>query len=282
MKTKSKSIRRPALSAIETIEQARPSDFLITREYRRFAEFCRNCAEDRYIGICSGPPGIGKTVAARFYSQWDRLLMYRQRMSDNTPAFVRNCRTIYYTPTISNTPAQIQYDLADLRRRQTLSIKAALNEYDPEHEASDLTELIIVDEADRLRFTSIEQLRDIYDHGDIGLIFIGMPGLARRFSRFAQLHSRVGFVHEFRCVSTAELKKLLANELTARRLLKLKPGQGVDDDAYAAIARVTAGNFRLIDRLAAQMQRIMKLNNLRWVNREVVATARNNLLIGNN
>lgn len=279
--TGTRTNRKPASSAIEPINFAPESvDFLVTREYRRFAEFCRNCAEDRYIGVCSGPPGVGKTLAARFYADWDRVQDFRNRLCEQTPAFVRQCRTIYYVPAIVNTPRQITYDLSELRRRHTLAIKSGLEPGDEDLDAADLVTLVIVDEADRLRFSSIEQLRDIYDRGNIGMVFVGMTGLARRFSRFAQLYSRVGFLHEFRTLSISELRKLLADEKTARRLLKLKPGQGVDSEAYAAIARVTGGNFRLLDRLAVQMQRIMKLNGLKWVNRDVVVAARDSLLIG--
>ena len=302
--------------------------FVETREYRRFREFCDACRRYRYIGLCYGPAGVGKTLSARHYADWDRVTEcnpYADRgdfRTDDVPG--NGC--VLYTATVVNSPGQIQNDVYQLRQRMHELVRQAIRtEEDPviaaarrklEKERDDLlvkhdflkgkpaslkraeaavskatldraerdrrvvdpTTLLLVDEVDRIKMSGLEQLRAIFDVGGIGLILIGMPGLERRLTRYAQLYSRIGFVHAFRLLEAAEVRTLLTGWRPSG--VTLPEDLLADPEGVATIIRVTGGNFRLLDRLLTQVGRILELNGLGVVTREVVEAAREVLVIG--
>jgi DNA transposition AAA+ family ATPase len=132
--------------------------------------------------------------------------------------------------------------------------------------------LLVVDEADRLKTASLEQLRDFYDRGQVGMVLIGMPGLQKRLARYAQLYSRVGFVHQFRPLGAQELPAVIQRQCVQLGLDEALQ-QTTDIAVVNAIARVTGGNFRLVERLFAQIKRVLEINELRTVTTEVVTVA---------
>jgi DNA transposition AAA+ family ATPase len=139
--------------------------------------------------------------------------------------------------------------------------------------------LILVDEADRLKVPSLEQLRDLFDRSDVGLILIGMSGVEKRLARYPQLYSRVGFVHAFRSLRAEEVRRLLAEHWSDMGFTI--PTAGISDEAaVAAIIRITGGNFRLIRRLLAQVERLLGINQIQVVTAAVVEAAREGLVIG--
>lgn len=260
--------------------------FLATREHRRFTEFANTVRTNRYIGLCWGPAGVGKTLSARHYAavdEWDTWQAALTEQVEPVPARILEARTAFYTPTVAATVRQIDQGLPSACQRISYAVDYAEHGViDPfvhtESRSSGLTELLIIDEADRLKATGLEQVRDYYDRHQMGVILIGMPGIEKRLARYPQLYSRIGFAHEFR--------PLTAEELTAVLMQRIPPGpQNPEDNlgystAVATIARITGGNFRLVDRLLTQVRRVQTLNQINALTPEVVDAARETLLIG--
>jgi hypothetical protein len=142
----------------------------------------------------------------------------------------------------------------------------------------DPTTLIVIDEADRLRTDSLEQVRSLFDEGAFGMVLIGMPGLEKRMARYPQLYSRIGFVHEFEPLAAPEMRRLLDRHWTPPGVTL--PDLPLSDDAASAILRITGGNFRLFNRLLSQIQRVLEINGLRTISKEAVEAARESLVIG--
>lgn len=264
------------------------TEFLITKEYRRFEEFCNACFREKYIGICYGAPGVGKTLSAKNYAKEDDFNRFFNVDTSDDEAVeigknIVSSRTIFYTATVMNTPKKIEAELDKYRCylfSSIFDIEKKLKR-NPPIGREDYSALVIIDEADRLHIKTLEQVRAIYDEReDWGVVLIGMPGLEKRLVRYPQLYSRVGFAHEYRPIGQEEMVFIL-NHHWGKLGLELDKKNFADTEAIAAIARITNGNFRLIHRLFSQIKRIMKVNELTAITKEVIEAARDCLVIGN-
>jgi Cdc6-like AAA superfamily ATPase len=216
--------------------------FVETKQHRRFQEFCDACRRYQYIGLCYGPPGVGKTLSARHYANWETVERYRPDAAGSTVTLeqVKGSAVVLYTPPVVVTsPGRLPNDIArlrdllrgffleEIRREERPKLDAAqdalnvlyepvrrgLNMFDEPpaevarrqnawrtlHDAMnerlraqpDPTALILIDEADRLKMTGLEQMRAIFDQGGIGMVLIGMPGLEKQLARHPQLYFHI-------------------------------------------------------------------------------------------
>jgi DNA transposition AAA+ family ATPase len=302
-----------------------PSTLVETLEHRRFAEFCDACKRYRYIGLCYGSPGVGKTLSARNYANWDKVQAYWKHQSKTKPLLkeVSKGTVVFYTSPVVSSPGRLEHDISKTRSllhnaaierirryedaRMTRLLHRAEKLHDPKRNpdgyrsvqavnaenafyeqrnramrvastSPDPTALLVIDEADRLKMTGLEQVRSIFDHGGIGLVLIGMPGIEKRLARYPQFYSRIGFVHEFRPLGAGQIRQLLEQGWVPPGVSL--PKQPWDPETVATIIRMTGGIFRLLNRLLTQMERILEINSLRQVTKAVVEAARESLVIG--
>lgn len=296
-----------------------------TLEHRRFTEFCDACKRYRYIGLCYGSSGVGKTLSARHYANWERVEAYWSHQGQTKPLLkeISKSTIAFYTSPVVSLPNKLERDIGKsrsflydaaierTRRYEHARMMRLLNRAeklrDPKRNPKgyrsaeadnveqafyqqrersmrigdsvrDPTALLIIDEADRLKVSGLEQVRDIFDRGGLGLVLIGMPGLEKKLARYPQFYSRIGFVHEFRPLGATEVRQLLEQHW-APAGVKL-PQTLLDPETVAVIIRVTGGNFRLLNRLLTQIQRILEINTLEEVSKAVVEAARESLVIG--
>jgi hypothetical protein len=167
------------------LSPAKPT-FLETKEYRRFAEFCDACKQHRYIGLCHGYPGVGKTLSAWQYAKWHLIqpyfperfyLKYRLNYIEGMiakiiatnlvplPPEIGESRSILYTPAVTNTPKQVELEIQAVRLALSHLVDTVQNglpqksaeEPAPRRKVPDVTDLIIIDEADRLKMATLER-----------------------------------------------------------------------------------------------------------------------------
>lgn len=289
-------------------EQQEQVPFVVTKGYQLFADLCDACRRFRSIGLGYGPPGTGKTESARHYARWEHLEPFMPEnlitftgrsavdgffpykpftfSSAHTSAPLQDCRTVLYTPPVSGSPGRIEKEVMTLFAAFSYLVEAASNQQKPGKEeflvtrrSTPLIELLIVDEANRLKDAWIEQIRDIYDRGRFGLVLLGVPGLEKRLSRAPQLYSRIGFAHKIKPMSEEETRFYLDQRWNHR--VKPHSKDFADQEAVAAILRITGGNIRVLERLMEQVEYILLANpTVSTVTAEVVETARQNLLLG--
>lgn len=256
--------------------------FIETQEHRRFVEFCEACRQYRYIGLCYGAPGVGKTVSAETHSAWKQLQpladLTRTVMPTTMEAFAHHALfyTVPVTVSAGQLARQISTQRAELNYVLVSTRMAPPTKEQWQYSEHDLVELIIIDEADRLGSATLEQVRDIYDRSQLGVVLIGMPGIERRLARYPQLYSRIGFVHHFRPLTAIEMRQVVPRLWQEMH----HNNEALADDVLLTIMRITGGNFRLIQRLLSQLERIMMINQLPVATKEAVETARVSLIIG--
>lgn len=92
---------------------------IITKEHRLFIEFADAVRRERYVGLCFGAVGVGKTQSARHYSKWEQLAPHLDGTrplgsdaTDTTAEQLLAARAVMYTPKVHNTPHHLDKEIS--------------------------------------------------------------------------------------------------------------------------------------------------------------------------
>ena len=245
--------------------------FIETKQYRRFREFCDACRRDQYIGLCHGPPGVGKTLSARHYANWETLERYRPDAPDGPVTLdqVKGSAVVFYTPPVVVTsPGRLPNDIERLRGLlRGFFLDEIRREGQPGLDAAQ------------------ERLNALYEPLRRGLNMYAEPPdeVARRQDAWRTLHDAMNERLRAQPDPTALILIDEADRLKGRwwpAHAPLPDGGIADEESIAAIIRITGGNFRLLHRLLTQIGRILEINTLGQVTPPVVDAARESLVIG--
>jgi len=259
-----------------------PSFLLMTGQYRRLAEICNKSQNSKFIALYYGRTGLGKTECAYHYTNWrvvEPLLEKSAAARRLAPSIIHSSSAVY-TPDVGITSKRVQSNIATLRNRFDELVDQASNWYNMDtgpFRPHKYLNLLIIDEADRLKLGALEVIRDLYDRTPLSVLLIGSPGIERRLRRtgYGQLHSRFTLAYEIQPLTNGEMRSFIS-----RKWDELNLPCTADDAVSTGIMRISNGNFRVLHRIFGEIKRLQKINCFQAITPDVVEVARKGLLLG--
>jgi len=251
--------------------------FVLTRQHQRFAQFSDACRANRYIGICTGRSGVGKTSSAEAYSRWSVIepLLEPQLRPKLPPAEIHSCHTVVYTPDIACTVKRVESGVSRLRNRFDTIVQESFLWYRAAEwhrtQPRKFVELMIVDEAQRLNTKCLESIRDFSKSQNIGVVLLARPGFEFRVRDLEHIGNHVAFNHVYNTPRTDELKSIWHARSQCSDLL-------IEDEAVEMIEKVTSSNIQKVVNIQAEINRVCKINSVSLITPELVQEASKTLL----
>ncbi len=250
-------------TCFESLDETLPlTSFFDTHPYRQFVAFCETCRRFRYVGICYGPAGVGKTIAARLYAQWDAVEPLLLRAGVRMPvqgAELVYPRVAFYTPGPMVKPKQIENDVSMLLWSLQHLEKIALHQHlevaaADEKPGSEQIELLIIDNVHQLDPVCMNVVQGLYDRYRIGIALLGDEVLVEKhLKRLEHLRVRVGDVRPFFVLSKKEVSEMIPHVLSQVQLDWSASGgltlEQLTEDMYGA----TNGNLSLMRHFLTQI-----------------------------
>jgi DNA transposition AAA+ family ATPase len=258
------------------------TSFIDTRQHERFVDFCDACRRNRYIGVCTGRSGVGKTRSAEAYASWhviEPLLKEAVSRNPSPPPQLAACYTAIYTPDVSCTVKRVDTCLTVLRNRFDELVKHSMCWHNPDEwyktQRQRFLELIIIDKAQRLPLKCLEAIADFGRKHRLGIALIGLPGFDRRIRHYEPIDNSVGFYHVFNTPRSEELRAILEARWQSPEII-------IEDGAVQMLEKVTNSNIQKLVNINAEMSRVCELNSITIITSDLVTLASKTLLLDTN
>lgn len=192
----------------------------------------RDLVVAREIGVIVGTAGVGKTTALRAYmTEHPAILIEADCSYTPRTLFAEICETL---------KLDTRGNIHDLFMRVVDKL-------------ADSGRFVIIDEAEHLKYTSLELVRRMADKARIGVALVGMPRLQRNIEgdpgHFAQIYNRVGTFRRFDKLSVEDIDKLILAQVGL-----------VDDDTRSTLRRICKRNARTLTKLTRWCHRLRERN----------------------
>jgi len=255
--------------------QCKPT-FVNTRQHERFVEFCEACRLNRYLGICTGRSGVGKTSSAYMYSNWHAFApLLEPHRQNNPPEKFYDCRTAIYTPDVACTLKRVESGIARLRNRFDTLVQDSCFWYQrdqwSESQRLRFLELLIIDESHRLSLKCLEFIRDWSLKHSIGVVFLGRPGFEFRLRHHDFIGNKISFFHVYNTPRTEELKSIFEARWQHQAV-------SIEHGAVELIEKITSSNIQKLININAELTRVCELNSVTIITPELVTEASRTLL----
>jgi len=213
--------------------------FLTTENVSIFEGFCDELRDPSSLVGPSlaqviGPAGRGKTEAAK-----------RRAVKTND---------IYIPPMILRSPGaflrEIEFELAKTKHHRIEDCLSVIGQ-----EMGRERRVIMIDEADLLKFSILEMCRNINERYACPFVFIGEMGLAGKLERERRMTSRLRRKMTFNPVSQADISLYFENAL----------GSALSPPDVAMVQRYSKGDWRPVLTLAVSIDRAISASGLREI-----------------
>lgn len=180
----------------------------------------------RPLGMVTGAAGVGKTFTANVYAH-------------NNPDTV----IVTTPPRDVLTPRMLLDEIAEALGVEPAAYRTKAGLFSALIDSlADRRPYLIVDEADRLRPSNADMLRELAEASGAPLCYLGCPSLEAVLAHVPATHHRVGFRHHVRTCEIDDVRDAL-------RHTNMGPGRTLDEDTIQAVWDATRGNLRHIESL---------------------------------